>query len=292
MNNQENLLYQCTIVYPISCYGIGVHSGDAVQLTLKPAKENTGIIFIRTDINAGDNVITALYSNVTDTRLSTAIGDNHNRISTIEHLMAALWACKIDNVIVEIDGPEVPIMDGSSKPFIWMIECSGTKIQNAPKKYLKILKPVKLFDNNCELTVEPAEKKSIDLTIDFASKAIGKQNLQLTEANCFKEEIASARTFGFVHELEYLKKQGLARGASLDNAIGIEQDVILNSELRYKDEFVRHKLLDLVGDLGTASGQIIGSFHGYKTSHALNNQFLRKLFADSSNYTWLSHKEL
>jgi len=284
---------QLSIINPVSCYGIGVHSGEITQLTLKPAKENTGIVFVRTDLKDEVNFIEASYLNVSETSLSTTISNKYKvQVSTIEHLMAAFWGCGIDNVIVEIDGPEVPIMDGSSKPFVFMIEYSGKKLQNAPKKYLKIIKEVKVCHKEGEIICSPSHDMKIDLTIDFTSKAIGKQNLVFSEKESFTRNIADARTFGFVHELDYLRSKGLARGASLENAIGIDQDVILNTDgLRYKDEFVRHKLLDLFGDLYTAGAHVIGTVTGYKTSHALNNQFLKEIFCDPSCYKWVSKRD-
>jgi UDP-3-O-[3-hydroxymyristoyl] N-acetylglucosamine deacetylase len=285
---------QLSINNSISCYGIGVHSGRPIQLTLKTAKKNTGIVFIRTDIKSGDNIIEASCLNVADTSLSTSIRNSNNvQVSTIEHLMAAIWGCGIDNMIIELDGPEVPIMDGSSKPFVFMIECSGKKLQDAPRKYLKILKEVRVNHKDCEIIARPSNAMKIDLTIEFDSKVIGKQNVVFSEKESFKEDIADARTFGFVHELNYLKSKGLAKGASLDNAIGIDHDIILNQEgLRHDNEFVRHKLLDLIGDFYTAGGYIIGSFIGYKTGHALNNQFLRQVLSDPYAHQWVSSKEL
>ncbi len=285
---------QISIQNPVSCYGIGVHSGKVTQLTLRPAKKDTGVLFVRTDITEG-NVIEACYSNVHDTALSTCVANsNKASVSTIEHLMAAIWACGIDNIIVELDGPEVPIMDGSSKPFIFMLECAGKKALNAPRKSLKILKEIRVANKDSELIAVPSEYFQLDLTIDFENQVIGKQSFTLDNQNSpaqdtFKEQIADARTFGFVHELEYLKSKGLAQGASLDNAIGIDQDTILNHNgLKYNDEFVRHKLLDLVGDLYTARSPIIASITGYKTGHALNNQFLRHVFENPYCYEWVA----
>jgi UDP-3-O-[3-hydroxymyristoyl] N-acetylglucosamine deacetylase len=281
---------QLTIQNPISCFGIGVHSGNKTQVTLKPAPKDIGIVFVRTDVTSFDNKILANYANVFDTALSTSIKNNANiSVSTIEHLMAAIWGCGIDNLIIEIDGPEVPIMDGSSKPFVFMIECAGVQVLNAPKKFLKLLKEIKIADGGSEIFARPAEKVIIDLTIDFTSKVIGKQSHIFSAENNFKDEIANSRTFGFVHELDYLQSRGLAKGASLDNAIGIDQDVILNHEgLRHDNEFVRHKLLDLLGDLYTAQSHVVAEINGYKTSHNLNNQFLRKIFSDPTNYSFVS----
>ncbi|MCC8417930.1 MAG: UDP-3-O-acyl-N-acetylglucosamine deacetylase [Rickettsia endosymbiont of Bryobia graminum] len=285
---------QVTIGNSVSCYGIGVHSGKITQLTLKPAKKNTGIVFIRTDVRQDINFIYTSPLNVTDTTLSTTIENEYKvSVSTIEHLMAAIWGCGIDNIIIEIDSPEVPVMDGSSKPFVFMIEYAGKSLQNAPRKYLKILKEVKAIHKDCELICTPSNMMHVDLTINFESKAIGKQNFIFSEKQSFNKDIADARTFGFIQELQYLKSKGLAQGASLENAIGIDQDTIINPDgLRYEDEFVRHKLLDLFGDLYTTGTPIIADIYGYKTSHALNNQLLRQIFTDSSSYTFVSSKEL
>lgn len=278
--------FQTTIQNPVSCYGIGVHSGKRTQLTLKPAKANTGIVFIRTDITEVANDIAASYINVSDTILSTTISnDAHAKVSTIEHLMAALSGCGVHNVIIELDGEEVPIMDGSSRPFVFMLECAGIKTLNAPAPQLQVLREVSVTHNDAYAVLEPFDHFSINMTIDFDNKIIGKQERVFCSTDSFKESLSDARTFGFLHELEYLKSKGLAKGASLENAVGIEGDQILNSDgLRYEDEFVRHKLLDAVGDFFTAGYPIIGNFSCYKTGHALNNQLLRKLFSDPQNY--------
>jgi UDP-3-O-[3-hydroxymyristoyl] N-acetylglucosamine deacetylase len=286
---------QVTILNPISCYGIGVHSGERTQLTLKPAKANTGIIFVRTDVHAVDQVIHASYNNVADTSLSTSLKNSSNiQVSTVEHLMAALWGCGIDNVIIELDGPEVPIMDGSSRPFVFMIECSGKKLQNSPKKYLRIVKDIRISHKDSEIICSPSEVMKIDLTIDFTNKIIGKQNFVFSEhSQLFNEEIASARTFGFIQDLDYLKSKGLAQGASLDNAIGIDNNLILNVDgLRYKDEFVRHKLLDFIGDFYISATPLIAEFCGYKTGHAINNECLRQIYSKPDSYQFITSKEL
>ena len=285
---------QVSLLKPVSCYGIGVHSGKVTQLTLRPAKANTGIVFVRTDVREEINFVQATYQNVSETYLSTTIKNEHNvQVSTIEHLMAALWGCGIDNVVAEIDGPEIPIMDGSSKAFVFMIECAGKKLQNAPKRYLQILKTVKVSHKDSELVCTPANSMSVNLTVDYSSKVIGKQSLAFSNSESFKDNIADARTFGFVGELEYLKSKGLALGASLDNAIGIDQDTIMNQDgLRYADEFVRHKLLDLFGDLYNSSANVVGEIIGYKTSHALNNELLQQIFSDKTSYKWVSAEEL
>jgi UDP-3-O-[3-hydroxymyristoyl] N-acetylglucosamine deacetylase len=279
---------QTTIQNPVSCYGVGVHSGNRTQLTLKPAKENTGIVFVRTDVTFLSQNIAANYANVSDTMLSTTISNAAKvKVSTIEHLMAAIWGCGIDNLIVELDGEEVPVMDGSSKPFIFMLECAGEKLLKAPKPILKILKEVKFSNKDSEVIARPSDELSINMIIDFSSKAIGRQERVFSSKESFKDVLSAARTFGFVHELEYLKGLGLAKGASLDNAVGIENDRILNEGgLRFEDEFVRHKLLDSIGDFYTAGGNILAQFDCYKPGHHLNNELLRKVFEDPYAYRW------
>lgn len=277
---------QTTIERPMSCYGIGVHSGQLTQLTLKPGKKNTGIVCVRSDVTSVNNIIEVNYQNVSETMLSTTVqNDASIKISTIEHLMAALWGCGIDNVIIELDGPEVPIMDGSSKPFVFLIECAGTKFLDAPRKSFSILKEIIVSDKNAEIIVTPNSQFTVDIEIEFDSKAIGKQSMSLSDPTFFKEEIASARTFGFMHEVEYLRSKGLAKGASLENAIGIENDSIINPEgLRFSNEFARHKLLDSVGDFYTAGGILNGHFTCTKSGHFLNNLLLRKIFDNPANY--------
>lgn len=280
---------QATIKNPISCYGIGVHSGNKTQVTLKPARVNTGIVFVRTDVKSVHNIVYANYDNVFDTTLSTSIrNDAKVHIATIEHLMAAIWGCGVSNLIIEIDGSEVPIMDGSSKPFVFMIECAGLKRQNARKKELKLLKEIIVSDKDSEICASPGEYTNINVTIDFTSTAIGRQQHSFSNLANFRDEIANSRTFGFLHELNHLQSKGLAKGASLDNAIGIDQDKILNHEgLRHENEFARHKLLDLLGDIFSAGGNFIGNIQGYKTSHTINNQLLHKIFSDPSAYKWV-----
>lgn len=289
-------MFQNTIRYPASCYGIGVHSGRTVQLTLKPAKAGDGITFVRTDIIGEHRHLKASFDNVTETSYSTSISDPYKKfsISTIEHLMAAIWGAGIDNIIVELDGPEVPIMDGSSRPFVFMLECAQVKQLSSKKRYLKINREV--FVDNCkggQNILSPSNSFQIDIDIEFESKVIGKQSFNYNNRELFGSDVASARTFGFIHELEYMQNLGLARGASLNNAIGLDKDVILNHDgLRYEDEFVRHKLLDAIGDFALASIDVVGSFSCIRPGHELNNLLLRKLFDDPQNYCFLSKGEL
>lgn len=273
---------QRTIKHSISCFGVGIHSGKPTSLTIYPAPENSGITFIRTDITNKLNKIKATYSNVSKTKLGTTISNEDGvEVAIIEHLMSALWGCKIDNVIIELDGPEIPIMDGSAESFVFMVECAGFKTQQATRKCIEILKTISIQDGDSSIELSPAEHFSIETIIDFNDKVISSQKYTFSEKDkSFKHDIARARTFGFEHEGEMLKKMGLAKGASLENAVVISNDKVLNKEgLRYKDEFVRHKLLDLIGDFYLAGSPIKAHVKSYKPGHTINNKFLHKLFS-------------
>lgn len=281
--------YQRTLANSVSCQGIGLHSGIPVHLTLHPAEENTGIVFKRLDIDDDIGIVNACYSAVSKTTLGTTLRNEHGaEVSTIEHLMAAFWGSRIDNCLVEIDGAEVPIMDGSSSPFTFLIECAGKKEQKSMRRVIEIMKPVRVYENDNHkddgafLCVEPSSGFSVGMEIDFGDSVIANQKCLFNFNNfSFKNDISRARTFGFAHEVDYLQKQGLAKGGSLENAIVVDKDKILNEEtLRYNNEFVRHKVLDCIGDLYLAGGYVKGDIHGYKSGHALNNKLLRTLFAD------------
>jgi UDP-3-O-[3-hydroxymyristoyl] N-acetylglucosamine deacetylase len=280
---------QQTIEKTIDLQGIGLHSGKEVSIRLEPAEADWGIKFIRTDIPL-DNVIDAVWSNVSATLLSTTIS-NHSgiKISTIEHLMSALSGLHIDNLNIYINAPEVPIMDGSSRPFVISIEEAGIKVQNKKRKLLNVKKNVEIINNNSSVKIIPNNQFSIDFEIDFPSELVSKQSCQLQLINGnYKTDIAGARTFGFEKDVEYLRSNGLALGGSLDNAVVVGEKEILNKDgLRYTDEFVRHKILDSIGDLYLAGSPIIGYFYGNKSGHHLNNQLLRKLFSDESNYEYI-----
>jgi UDP-3-O-[3-hydroxymyristoyl] N-acetylglucosamine deacetylase len=274
---------QKTIKAPIHCSGIALHSGSRINMVLLPAAPGTGIIFRRTDQNNAE--IIANWRNVVDSSLCTTIGNaNGLKIATIEHLMAAFAGLELDNVIVELDGPEVPVMDGSSAPFVSLIERVGIADQRVTRRAIKILKPVSVTDGNASASFTPDDGFHLTFAIDFASSAIQRQELTFDlDAESFKHEISSARTFGFLHEVDQLRAAGLARGGSLENAVVISGDRVLNQEgLRYSDEFVRHKVLDALGDLYLAGAPIIGHFHGVRSGHAMNRRLLEALFADSS----------
>ena len=280
---------QQTISKPISIRGIGLHTGVEVTIKLYPAKADYGIKFIRKDIK-DNNVIEALWSNVTSTKLSTTISNQSGAsVSTIEHLMSALSGLHIDNIKVEIDGPEVPIMDGSSIKFVDLIDKTSTESLDKKRKILKVKKNIKVEDNNSSVELKPNNHFSIDFEIDFPSKLISKQSCQLQLVNGnYKTDIASARTFGFERDVDMLRSNGLALGGSLDNAVVVGESKILNSDgLRFKDEFVRHKILDSIGDLYLAGAPIQGYFLGNKSGHHLNNLLLRSLFANKNNYEYV-----
>ena len=280
---------QQTLKGAIHCTGVGLHSGAKVSMTLRPAAPDTGIVFLRADVPADRAEIRARWDMVVDTRLCTVIGNAHGiTVGPIEHLMAALRGLGVDNCVVSLDGAEVPIMDGSAAPFVFLIECAGLIEQSATRKVVRVLKPVIVADGDKSAALRPAAQFSFGMEIDFASAAISHQRGQLRLAGgAFKAEVSRARTFGFLHEVEAMRKAGLARGGSLDNAVVVSGDRVLNEGgLRYRDEFVRHKILDAVGDLYLAGGAILGHFHGVKTGHALNNRLLHALFADAEAWTW------
>jgi UDP-3-O-[3-hydroxymyristoyl] N-acetylglucosamine deacetylase len=254
-------------------------------MTLAPAEPHAGIVFRRTDL-AGRN-IAARYDRVTETRLGTVIAENGASIGVIEHLMAAIAGAEIDDLIVTLDGPEPPILDGDALSYLRLVGEAGTADAPASREVIKVLRPVQVEHGDARAALHPSEARQFDFEIDFSSAAIGKQKFQWTfSRDGFETEIAPARTFGFVHELDALNKVGLGRGASLENTLAIDGDKILNAELmRFPDEFVRHKILDAIGDLALAGAPIIARFEGRRSGHVLNNQLLRALFADAANYS-------
>lgn len=281
-------LEQQTLSRAITFTGTGLHSGAEITMTLRPAGIDAGICFVRTDVSDRDSHIPALWDRVVDTRMCTVIGNEAGvTVGTIEHLMAALRGCHIDNVTIELDGPEVPVMDGSSAPFVEKIKEAGISKQKAPRLALKILKTVGLEKDGKRVALSPAEDSVFAGEIEFDHPSIGRQSCVMRLADeGFIDELADARTFGFVHEAEALRKMGLGLGGSLDNAVILDQKKILNKDgLRRNDEFIRHKLLDAVGDLFLAGAPILGRYDGYKGGHALNNELLHKLFVTPGAWT-------
>lgn len=276
---------QRTLKAEIGCTGVALHSGRKVALTLKPAEENSGIRICRTDLFNGAREIFVNWQTVIDTRLATTVGNDHGAtVSTIEHLIAALAGCEIDNVLIEVDGPEIPIMDGSAAPFVFLIECAGIVEQNAARHGIKILKKITVGNRHRSLSISPSSEFRLDFEIDFDTAAIDcQERVFVRTGKNFKSDIARARTFGFEREVNAMRDSGLALGGSLQNAVVIGDDKVLNEEgLRFEDEFVRHKILDCIGDLYLAGGPVIGAVRASRSGHALNNELLRAIFADDA----------
>ena len=276
-----NVKQQKTLKHQISCTGIGLHTGQKIHMCLRPAPASTGVIFKRIDVPRGRQKIKARFDAVSDTLLGTTISNDAGvEVSTIEHLMAALTGCGVDNVLVELDGPEVPVMDGSAAPFVFLIECAGTQELQAPRRSIRVLDEIKVQDGKKVAHLTPYDGFYLDMEIDFDSGAVEQQRYALEFSSAaFKVELSRARTFGFLKEVEGLREVGRARGGSLENSVVIDGDRILNQGgLRYRDEFVRHKMLDAIGDLALAGAPILGHFSGHMTGHAMNNKLLCALF--------------
>jgi len=283
---------QATLASSISCRGIGLHSGAAIRMQISPAPVDHGITFQRTDL--GDATIAARFDNVIDTRLSTVLGDAHGmRVATVEHLMAALHGYGIDNAHVTVDGPELPVLDGSSAEFCFLLSCAGRVTQGANRKMIRVLRRIRVEEGDAFAELRPAPRPglSLALSIDFSAAVIGRQNfaMQLTQES-FVQEVSACRTFAHRHEIDALQAAGLAQGGSLDNAIVVDGERILNpTGLRHKQEFVRHKMLDAVGDLYLAGHSLQAGFIGHKSGHGLNNRLLRALMAD--RHAWVVIEE-
>jgi UDP-3-O-[3-hydroxymyristoyl] N-acetylglucosamine deacetylase len=279
---------QQTLKNSIHCSGVALHSGAKVSMVLHPAEAGTGIVFRRTDA-AGGTEVQALWHNAVETPLCTTLVDpKGNQIATIEHLMSALCGCGIDNAIVELNGPEVPIMDGSAAPFVFLIECAGIAVQDSPRRALRIRNDVAVTEPHRAASLVPANGYTIGFEIDFGDTLIGHQEwfTEVTES-AFKRDVSRARTFGFLQDIEKLRAMGLARGGSLNNAIVVNGQEIMNEEgLRFGNEFVRHKVLDSIGDLYLAGGPIIGHFQADRAGHALTLRLLHALFADEEAWEW------
>ena len=272
------MLYQTTILKTVSCAGIGLHTGINCHLTIRPALANSGIFFVRQDLPKKVK-IKAQIDNVIDATLATTLGRDGVKVSTVEHLMAAFAGLGIDNAEVELDGPEVPIMDGSSEPFNVLLKKAGVQTQDKVKKFVIIKRPVTVTDGDRQATLLPSNDFKISYTIDFRHPLISNQYylIQISNGN-FEREICRARTFGFLKDYEILKARGFARGGSLENAVVIDDNKVINDGgLRFSNEFVRHKILDSIGDLWLIGAQVIGHFIGYKSGHTLNHKLIHKL---------------
>ncbi|HTZ37564.1 MAG TPA: UDP-3-O-acyl-N-acetylglucosamine deacetylase [Stellaceae bacterium] len=276
----ERIIRQRTVAGPASCRGIGLHGGDPVAMTLRPAAPDTGIVFRRVDAGAE---IAASWRNTVDAALCTVLSNGEGiEVQTIEHLMAALAGSGVDNAIVELDGAEVPAMDGSAGPFVELIERAGIAMQDAPRRAIKVLKPVEIVNGCASAALLPDHGFSMSFAIDFDNPLIRSQDMMVSfEPDTFRTELSRARSFCLLDDVDRMRAAGLARGGSLDNAIVVSGDRVLNDGgLRFADEFVRHKLLDAFGDLYLAGGPIIGHFRGARSGHAHTRRLLAALFAD------------
>jgi UDP-3-O-[3-hydroxymyristoyl] N-acetylglucosamine deacetylase len=276
-----------TIVEEVSASGTALHEGVTVNMTLGPASPGHGVVFRRAD--QGNVEVKARYDKVVETRLGTVIADGLASVAVVEHLMAALAGAEIDDLLVTVDGPEPPILDGDARSYALLLERAGFREQAGPRRAIKVLEPVRVDQGDASCALYPADILSFEFGIDFTSKAIGRQNYAFPfSREGFATEIAPARTFGFMHELEALNRMNLGRGASLANTIAIDGDRVVNTELmRFPDEFVRHKILDAMGDMALAGAPLIARFEGVKSGHTLNNALLRALFAEPKNYEFL-----
>ena len=276
---------QQTIRNDIRFKSTGLHTGRKIEMNVLPAPDNTGIVFVRKDTSQEER-IRSYFDMVTDTMLATTIGKNGTSVSTIEHLMSAFFGMGIDNAVVEVTGPEVPIMDGSAIAFVNLIKIAGTAIQKSNKKRLLVKSPVIFSDGECFAELRPAKQFEITYSIDFPHPIIGKQTYHLFFSQAdYEENIAKARTFGFLHDVEYLQARGLALGGSLQNAIVLDNVKVLNKEgLRFPDEFVRHKILDAIGDLSLLGMPIIGHFIANKSGHRLHNNLLKELVNNKKSW--------
>ena len=278
------MIRQRTLKNVIRATGVGLHTGEKVYLTLRPAAADTGIVFRRVDLDAPVE-IQAKAENVGDTQLSTTLVQDGVRISTVEHLLSAFAGLGIDNAYVDVSAPEVPIMDGSAGPFVFLIQSAGVEEQKAPKRFIRILKPIEVRDGDKIARFEPFDGFKVSFGIDFDHPVIGDESKQAVidfSSTSFVREVSRARTFGFLRDIEMLRERNLALGGSMDNAIVVDDFRVLNDDgLRYEDEFVKHKILDAIGDLYLLGHSLVGAFTGYKSGHALNNRLLKALIAQT-----------
>jgi UDP-3-O-[3-hydroxymyristoyl] N-acetylglucosamine deacetylase len=292
------MIGQRTVKTQVRATGVGLHTGERVNLTLRPAPPENGIVFRRIDLPGQCDFVVAP-ERVTDTRLCSALEGNGAKVATVEHLMSALAGLGIDNVYIDLDGPEVPILDGSAAPWVYLLQSAGIELQIAPKRFMRVLKTVRIEEgeghNHKWAQFAPHEGYTLSFSIDFDHpvfrQSAKEMHIDLTRES-YAKEVSRARTFGFMNEVEYLRSNGLALGGTLDNAIVMDEFRVLNSDgLRYADEFVKHKVLDAVGDLYLTGHPILGAFTAYKSGHGLNNRLLRSLVEDASAWEWVVFEE-
>ncbi|MGN2254485.1 UDP-3-O-acyl-N-acetylglucosamine deacetylase [Frateuria sp. GZRe12] len=288
------MIKQRTLKNIIRATGVGLHTGDKVYMTLRPAAPNTGIVFRRTDLNPPVD-IHARPDCVGDTRLSTTLVKGDVRVSTVEHLLSAMAGLGIDNAIVELSAPEVPIMDGSAGPFVFLLQSAGIEEQGVAKRFIRIKKPIKVQEGDKWASFEPFEGFKVGFSIEFNHPIISKRTSRAEidfSTTSFVKEVSRARTFGFMRDIEMLREHNLALGGSMDNAVVLDDYRVLNEDgLRYEDEFVKHKILDAIGDLYLLGHSLIGAYHAHKSGHELNNKLLRTLIADPSAWEEVVYKD-
>jgi len=285
------MLGQRTLKTIVTATGVGLHSGIKVTLSLRPAAPDTGIVFRRVDLDPPVDLPASPYS-VVDTRLCSGLQQGEAKIGTVEHLMSALAGLGVDNAYVDVDGPEIPILDGSAAPFVFLIQSAGIEEQAKPKRFLRVLKPVEVKEGDKWVRLDPYEGFRLAFSIQFNHPAIDRTGTEVMvdfAEHSYVREVSRARTFGFMHEVEYMRDAGLARGGSLDNAIVMDEYRVLNADgLRYGDEFVKHKVLDAIGDLYLAGHPLLAAYSAHKSGHALNNQVLRALLEDETAWDLVS----
>ncbi|WP_438958346.1 UDP-3-O-acyl-N-acetylglucosamine deacetylase [Porticoccus sp.] len=288
------MIRQRTLNNMIRATGVGLHTGEKVYLTLHPAPVNTGIIFRRTDLDPVVE-IHAKAENVGETTLSTTLVNGDVKVSTVEHLLSAMAGLGIDNAIIYVKAPEVPIMDGSAGPFVFLLQSAGIREQEEPKRFIRILKPITVTDGDKSASLRPFNGFKVTFSIDFDHPVFHNRTLKAEvdfSTTSFVKEVSRARTFGFMHEIECLRSMGLARGGSMDNAIVVDEYQVLNEDgLRYEDEFVKHKILDAIGDLYLLGNSLIGEFVAHKSGHGLNNASLRQLIAQKDAWEMVTFEE-
>lgn len=288
------MIKQRTLKNVIRATGVGLHTGKKIMLTLRPAPAKTGIIFRRTDLNP-EVEIKASPENVGDTRLSTTLTNGDIRISTVEHLLSALAGFGIDNIYIDVSSDEVPIMDGSAGPFVFLIQSAGVEEQNIPKEFIRIKRKIRVDEGDKWAMFEPFDGFKVAFTIEFDHPVFDEKNCHASidfSTTSFVKEVSRARTFGFMRDVELLREKNLVLGGSLDNAVVVDEYRVLNVDgLRYEDECVKHKILDAIGDLYLLNHSLIGSFTGYKSGHQLNNRLLKNLLADESAWELVSFKD-
>ncbi len=288
------MIRQRTIKTKVQTTGVGLHTGERVSLTLRPAPANTGILFHRTDLPETPS-FTISPDKVVDTRLCSALEGNGARVATVEHLMSALAGLGIDNLHIDIDGPEVPILDGSAAPFVYLLQSAGIQTLEAPKRFIRITRTLRVEEGDKWAQFEPHEGFSLTFRIDFDHPLLRNTSPEVTldfSRQSYVQEVSRARTFGFTKDVEYLRSRGLALGGTLDNAIVLDEYRVLNAEgLRYTDEFVKHKVLDAVGDLYLTGHPILGAFTAYKSGHGLNNKLLRTLMDTPEVWEWQEYPD-